>query len=1098
MESEARGMVQSSPMRALSLALVATALVLGCLWNEVRSIKQIDYSQRRDLRIEELRGTMIHLDEVLTMSARMAAVTGDVRWEDRYRKFEPELTRAIQEALSLAPETGSGEVVARTDAANSALVQMEHRAFELLHQTRMEAARDTLFTGEYDRQKRIYAAGMDELSALKQSVQRGVEEETRRVKIVLIISGVALPLLFTCWIGALRTINRWKGALTRNDARLSRQKAELAELNQGLDRKVAERTAELKDAHGEALRNVEEAQQARNEAEAAEKELLKAKEHAEATNRALRAQAATLRESEQRKEAIMEAALDTILSIDGQGRIIEFNSAAERMFGYSRWQVLDKEMAELIVPPSLRKQHRAGMERYLSTGESQVLGKRIEITAMRADGTEFPVELAITRISVEGPPQFTAFIRDITDRKQAQSQLEMAKEAAEAANRAKSEFLANMSHEIRTPMNGILGMVDLTLGTDLTQEQREYLDLARSSVDALVGVINSILDFSKIEAGKLELDVIDFDVRSTADDAISSFAFPAANKGLELACDIASDVPEGLVGDPGRLRQVLVNLVGNALKFTEQGEVVVRVLVQSQTEDDVCLRFAVIDTGIGIPPEKHKLVFESFQQADGSTTRKYGGSGLGLTICSELVHLMGGKIWVESTPGMGSTFFFTVVLKLQKGRLPGLRARAISELQDMAVLIVDDNATNRFLLQDLLLNWRMRPTLANSGPEALGIMERARLRGAAFPLVLLDCHMPDMDGFEVAERIKHDSHLAGATIMMLTSGGKKGDAARCREVGIDGYLTKPIRRSELLDAIRLVLGSAGVGQEEGEPPTLITRHTVHEQHRPMQVLLAEDNVVNQKLAVTLLEKRGHTVQVATNGLEAVAAAESRSFDIVLMDVQMPQMDGFEAVSIIRQREGASDRHTPIVAMTAHAMAGDRERCLEAGMDGYIPKPIQAQSFVDTVEEFCGHLQIANGSSKAAVGFSPASGTGAISQAASGSVIDRGLLQERIGDDPGLLHELAQIFLEESPKLREQIHAAVACKNALQLRNAAHALKGSVGNFGATAAYEASARLEAIGQSETFADAAEASDALDTEMEALNSELLAIASAKLVA
>lgn len=633
--------------------------------------------------------------------------------------------------------------------------------------------------------------------------------------------------------------------------------------------------------------------------------------------------------------------------------------------------------------------------------------------------------------------------------------------AAEKANRAKSDFLANMSHEIRTPMSGVMGMTELALQTTLTDQQREYLNIVLQSADSLLRLLNDILDFSKVEAGKLEMESIDFPLRDTLGDAMQTFGLRADEKGVELTYLVPPDVPDTLVGDPGRLRQIIINLVGNALKFTEKGEIVAVVIVEELAESQVDLHFVVSDTGIGIAPDKVKQIFEAFSQADTSTTRRYGGTGLGLTISMQLVKLMGGNIWVESELGKGSAFHFTVRFGLAQGK-PTHSWISPESLANIPVLVVDDNRTNRRILEDLLTNWGMQPSMAASGPAALAQLDRAATQGAPFRLALLDVMMPDMDGFMLAEKIRQHPHLQECTLIMLSSAGQTENSTRCQELGVARYLIKPVKHSDLRNAIARVLSTRD--EASGRQGTHLPQRA--EARRSLRILLAEDGLVNQRIAREFLERRGHEVVVVNNGREAVEAVEREVFDVVLMDVQMPLMDGFEATAAIRQREQITGGHIQIVATTAHALKGDRERCLNAGMDGYLTKPIQPALLYEVID--------------GVVLKPPAE----IDSVANGPVMDWNAAVNLVGGSEEMLRELLVLFFKESGEYLSSLRQAIDQENLADVRRCAHTIKGSATYFAAPSTVDAATRLETMGKNGDLTGANEALTLLEHEVERL--------------
>ena len=799
-----------------------------------------------------------------------------------------------------------------------------------------------------------------------------------------------------------------------------------------------------------------------------------------------------LRLQYRRYRMMVEQAAQGIAATEMDGTIVAVNAAMAEMHGYRPAELIGKPLKVLRAESQVGSQSGffALVERNgYHTGEE---------THVRKDGTEFQAETKISQLKDRKGKAagMVVLALDITERKQVQEDVEKARDLAEAANRSKSEFLANMSHEIRTPMNGIIGMTELTLDTQLTREQREYLQAVKSSADSLLTLLNDILDISKIEAGKLGLEPIEFDLRTSLGEILRTLAVKANEKGLELIYHVHPDVPNSLIGDAGRVRQIIVNLVGNAIKFTDDGEIAVHVKTEFQSGDDVRLHFSVQDTGMGVPTDKQNRIFGAFSQADTSHTRKFGGSGLGLAISAQLVKLMGGVVWVDSPSpvkgpvgGPGSTFHFTACFGV--GRAHALQPSPLRDAQvdGLSMLVVDDNATSRRLMEDMLKNWGMTLRFADGGRAAMELLTETQRAGAKFDVVLLDAKMPGMDGFAVAERLKGPPRLAGATIMLLSSAGIRDEAARCNKVGASTYLLKPITQSQLHDAIVRVIGAAG---QEIAPP-LVTRQTARADLRNARVLLAEDNPVNQMLAVRTLEKQGFKVDVVGNGekvLEALDAHPAR-YAAVLMDIQMPVMDGLEATAAIREKEQGTDGHVPIIALTAHAMKGDRERCIESGMDDYVAKPIRANEILAAIERSV--AAPAAGAAPAPKPAPPAPPAPAARKADTpgDSTLVRVDILTRVDGDWDLLREVSGLYFDESPKLMRQIRENIAAAAAVDLAKSAHTLKGMLANLGAQSATEAALSLERTGKSGDLSAADACCETLEREVDRFTQALTAL-------
>jgi two-component system sensor histidine kinase/response regulator len=776
-------------------------------------------------------------------------------------------------------------------------------------------------------------------------------------------------------------------------------------------------------------------------------------------------QQAIEREREQLRQIVTHAPV-AMAMLDREGRHLAHSTRWLRYLGTPDPSVVGRTVGE--VWPGMPEKYQRVLERALA---GEVVSEP-EDALEREDGTR-----VFLRWTVHPWRDTDGAVAGAVLAVQSIDLLVRARQAALEASRLKSEFVANMSHEIRTPMNGVIGMTRLLLDTGLTPEQREYAEVIDGSGRALLEIINDILDFSKIEAGRIDLDNVEFDLRRAVREVLGSFAEAAQAKGLELLCLIRHDVPNALSGDPGRLRQVLTNLVGNAVKFTEQGEVVLRVTLDEPDGDGIVVRFEVRDTGIGIDTDLKSRLFQSFVQADGSATRRYGGTGLGLAISKSLVSLMGGVIDVLSRPGRGSTFWFTVRLERQ---VPGASAvpPPSARLAGRRVLVVDDNATNRQILKQQLGYWGLRTTTVESGPRALAALRQAAAAGPGFDIAILDMKMPEMDGLVLGRAIKDEPSLAGVKLVLLTSFGQRGHGAEASRIGISAYLTKPVDEADLYDCLVEVMDE----ERRRRAPHLVTRHSLREL-RPVvaaRVLVAEDNEVNQKVAVRILEKLGYRVEVAENGQEALEACARTCYDAVLMDGQMPGLDGFEATRLIRERERqAGSARLPIVAMTASAMKGDREKCLEAGMDDYVSKPVTPEALEAVLRRWVGN---AAAPAERAASVAPAPG-GFLDEAIVGSLMS-------VDDDGSLMDEVVATFLKIAPVRLGAIRKA-ARGNAVQLERAAHSFLGSCGNLGCRRMADLCARLEVLGRSGSTEGATDLARALEEEYTAVKPHLEAL-------
>ena len=771
-------------------------------------------------------------------------------------------------------------------------------------------------------------------------------------------------------------------------------------------------------------------------------------------------------------ETLVKNSPVAIVIMDMDSNILSCNPAFESLYGYKQQEVRGKNLDRLISLENDLETAASYSKQVVSGATIHGYGQRV-----RKDGSLVDVEVFGVPVVVEGKSSgILGLYHDVSD-------IVQARREAEAADRAKSEFLANMSHEIRTPMNGIIGMIELTQGTSLTHEQKDYLITARESADALLTLLNDILDFTKIESGYLILEAIDFDPRNVVESATTFIAPRAESKGLEVFCLTQPTIPSRLVGDPGRLRQVLMNLAGNAIKFTTHGEVVIRAALEKEDDEKVTLKFAVTDTGMGIPADRQAAIFDRFVQVDSSTTRKFGGTGLGLAISKQLVELMHGKIGIISEPNVGSTFWFTAEFEKSKTPIEEDIQIPIS-IRGSHILIVDDNPTNRLILTKQLQAFGCRPDSVGDSVYVMQQLISASQSGDPYKIVLLDMQMPEKDGVTILTEIKQNELVKDVHVVILTSMGHRGDAAKLIALGCDGYLVKPVKKDHLEEMILTVLGQkTGTAALRIQTGQLITSHTISERRRKMvQILLAEDNIINQKLAVNLLQKAGYSVDVVDNGQMAVEAMLQKDYTLVLMDVQMPEMDGLEATQIFRTKE-MSGKHTPIIAMTAHAMKGDREMCLTAGMDDYLSKPLEPQEFFRTINLWINKSLPGTGALPPVV--DPIELPQKTAQISSGQPLNLVEALPRFGDDLDFFKSMLGEFIKNLPERITNLEEAIARQDIKTVTRLAHNLKGAAANFSAEGVRSAAATLELNGFHGDISDANETLESIKAELPKLD-------------